>query len=89
MSLILDVYFLSSERFHTMSLNQWSDGETIICCAERPIGNGHDYFWPRVNYRRVKGFTFTPYVGGSHAWKEAANRMLASEARANFERRGY
>ncbi len=45
-----------------------------------------DEHFPCVSYRRVKGYNYIPYQNGSVEWLGAANKVLASKARANFEK---
>ena len=63
--------------------NVWTDGESRIVSETRPAG----YWYPVVNFRRVRGSSYTPYMVGSPEWVKAANLALAEEAQANFERR--
>ena len=58
--------------------------ESIVISATRP-SEDHS---PIVNMRRVRGHTYQYYSlsAGSHEWVKAANRILESHSRSNFER---
>lgn len=64
-------------------MNKWTDGNQIVTAQECP----GEYWYPVISSRRVRGSNYTPYQKGSEAWKQAANRALASHARSNFETR--
>lgn len=65
--------------------NTWTDGAgNIIKSDERP----GEYWWPVINPRRVTGDTYHPYTGNG-AWVRAANRLMASHAQSNWQRRNF
>ncbi len=66
-------------------INKWSDGQMIVVSETHP----GEYFYPLVAMSRVQGENYQPYTpkDGGEAWVKAANKALASHARANFEKR--
>jgi hypothetical protein len=69
------------------NINKWDNDylRVITVSSIRPEGPG---WYPVVSLSRVRGSSYTPYVSGSVEWRDAANRLLADFARANFERNG-
>jgi hypothetical protein len=67
--------------------NIWTQDGTNFRYSESHPGEG---WYPAVNYRRVHGYGYEAYsvtTKASDIWVKLANRALASEAQANFEKR--
>jgi hypothetical protein len=67
-----------------MNINKWETDNGIVKSETRPEG---EYVYPIIAMSRVSGSNYRPYVSGSKAWREAANKALANHARSNFETR--
>lgn len=83
-----------------MAINQWANSYdylnqeygNIVVSEDRPIDNSEKQEWyiPVISLKRVHGSRYTPYVAGSKAWRDAANKALANEAQSNFAKgRGW
>ena len=68
-----------TSKFH----NQWHNDKGKTISSESRPG---EYWYPVINPRRVSGSKYQPYQGNSE-WVRAANKLLASHARSNFETR--
>lgn len=75
---------MTNSKYH----GKWedADGNAVHTDGSYPQAQTWDRWYPVYAESRVRGSKYTPYTGSS-AWVTEANHYMASEARANFEKR--